>query len=642
LGADRLIGGMNLSGDNAYSFTGNTLTLGVGGNFITSNPSTGSVTHTISSAVSLDGTAVINTASNAGLEIGGGVSGSQAVTKSGAGTLTLTGASSYSGTLTVSEGTLAMGKHNDASTSGGSLNAATIINNSAVFTALNGAFSGNMSGSGSWTVQGRNSSLGGIYTGAATHTGGTTISTSSLTLGDGGTSGSVTGNFTLVNGGLLTINHSDAVTLAGTISGDGEVWNGDTGALSLTGAVSVNVLASSSSGALHVSSTCAATNGYIGIGSTGSSLNGNSSAAQMTFTYLSIGTAGSAAVNLSGGADLTTGDIEFGSTGDGIGSLSLINSGTSLTCTGGITGTATSSIRIRGGSTLTTASLTSVPVSMDTFGTLVFSAATTCDSAFTLGIAGGYLSNAVAVTLSGPINGPLSKAGSGTLTLTGTNSLTDSLVIDAGTLTLSSISISDSADVYIAAAATLNLNFTGTDTVNQLSIGTVQQSAGTWGSLTSSATHKTARITGNGILLVTNGPDDFTDWAAQYGLTLTEADFDLDSDNDGIDNGLEFVLGGNPATSDTAAQPITSSVSGGYHTLTFHRYDGSERDINLDVEYSTNLTTWTPIIIGSSSSTSGGVIITVTENGSSMDLITVQMPVGVNTRMFSRIFAEVD
>jgi hypothetical protein len=94
-------------------------------------------------------------------------------------------------------------------------------------------------------------------------------------------------------------------------------------------------------------------------------------------------------------------------------------------------------------------------------------------------------------------------------------------------------------------------------------------------------------------------------------------------------------------------QSHNATVSGGCLSLSFNRNDDSESDMNFDVHYGTTLTNWSSIRINSSSSTSSsstssGVIITITENGSSMDSITVKIPAGTNTRMFSRLSAVVD
>ncbi|MHB8270635.1 autotransporter-associated beta strand repeat-containing protein [Bradyrhizobium sp.] len=71
-----------------------------------------------------------------------------------------------------------------------------------------------------------------ILTGTNTYSGGTTISGGTLQLGNGGTSGSITGNIT--DNGVLAINRSNAITLDGTISGSGAFQQLGTGTTTLT------------------------------------------------------------------------------------------------------------------------------------------------------------------------------------------------------------------------------------------------------------------------------------------------------------------------------------------------------------------------------------------------------------------------
>ena len=87
---------------------------------------------------------------------------------------------------------------------------------------ISGTGTVNKSGTGTLTLTGDN-----IYTG------GTTISAGTLSLGNGGTSGSVVGN--IVDSGALIFNRSNALTYAGLISGTGTVTKSGAGTLTLTG-----------------------------------------------------------------------------------------------------------------------------------------------------------------------------------------------------------------------------------------------------------------------------------------------------------------------------------------------------------------------------------------------------------------------
>ena len=70
-------------------------------------------------------------------------------------------------------------------------------------------------------------------TGENTYTGGTTIKDGVLSIGNGGTSGSVKGD--IVNNGALDFNRSDNLTYDGNISGTGLLGKQGAGTLELTG-----------------------------------------------------------------------------------------------------------------------------------------------------------------------------------------------------------------------------------------------------------------------------------------------------------------------------------------------------------------------------------------------------------------------
>lgn len=134
----------------------------------------------------------------------------------------------------------------------------------------------------------------------------------------------------------------------------------------------------------------------------------------------------------------------------------------------------------------------------------------------------------------GGTGGSLTKIGVGTLSLTNSNPYTGGTLINAGTLiaahdgalgsgnvrltasgaalTLHSGAtnnyISDDSTINIAKGATANLNFTGTsDRVGGIVLnGVMQTAAGTYGSLSSSATHKSSFFSGTGTLVLGTGP----------------------------------------------------------------------------------------------------------------------------------------
>lgn len=181
-------------------------------------------------------------------------SGNLAVDATSAITLT-NGANDYSGTTTVTGGTLRAGVANAIDDSSlVTLNAGTTfdlngfdqsVNN------LNGAgnvtlgagdlvvntatgttsYGGAITGSGSVTSNGPGTW---VLTGDNNWTGGTTIGGGILQLGAGGTTGSLTGNIT--NNASLVLNRANALTLAGAIDGTGSVTQAGAGVSTLSGA----------------------------------------------------------------------------------------------------------------------------------------------------------------------------------------------------------------------------------------------------------------------------------------------------------------------------------------------------------------------------------------------------------------------
>ncbi|MEO5714863.1 MAG: autotransporter-associated beta strand repeat-containing protein [Luteolibacter sp.] len=173
---------------------------------------------------------------------------------------------------------------------------------------------------------------------------------------------------------------------------------------------------------------------------------------------------------------------------------------------------------------------------------------TTVVRALHLGGAGNGLASGVIFNGTSTGTVTVTKDGSGTWTLSGANTYTGSTTVAAGTLSIAQPALADAATVSVATDALLNLTHSATDTVDRFFIGGVEQAAGTWGSLTSSAAHKTARITGTGILLATNGAaSGYNTWASSFGLDpLTDGAAGFDKDLDGYNNVTEYVLGGSP------------------------------------------------------------------------------------------------
>jgi len=195
-------GTLTYTGNNTYTggtqVANGTLQIGNGG-----------TTGSIAGNVGVGPTAVLAFNRSDTITYGGNVSGTGQLTKTGAGTLVLTGSAAHTGGTTVSQGTLQIGNGGTAgSITGNIINNATVaFNRSDTLT-----YSGVMSGTGG-LIQSGTGTL--VLTGANTHNGGTIVGAGTLQL-----NGSLASGVSIFASGRMTGTGTvnSAIVVAGTIS----------------------------------------------------------------------------------------------------------------------------------------------------------------------------------------------------------------------------------------------------------------------------------------------------------------------------------------------------------------------------------------------------------------------------------------
>ena len=490
-------GTLTLSGNNTYTGTttisAGTLTVSGGSAIVDTGAvsvSSGAVfnlsaSETIGSIagagnVTLGANTLTTGSDNSSTTLSGVLSGaSGALTKSGTGTLTLSGANTYTGATTISAGTLQI---SSTGLLGGGNYSQTIANSGTFLFGSNSdqTLGGVISGAGVLMKDGTGTLT---LTGANTYTGATTISAGTLTVSGGSaivdtgavsvssgavfnlsaseTIGSIAGagNVTLGANTLTTGSDNSSTTLSGVLSGaSGALTKSGTGTLTLSGANTYTGATTISAGTLQISST-----GLLGGGNYSQTI-----ANSGTFLF------GSNSNQTLGGVISGTGAL----TKDGSGTLTLTGANT-------YTGTTT----ISAGTLNVTGSLaaTTNVVLADVAGaTLDFSGATGSKNIFSLsggGANGGnlvlnastlYVGNATN-TYGGSISGAghiQFSAGTGTQTLTGNSSYTGKTGIGKGTLSVSSISSTGSGNSSVGSGSARFEIGNGADTGTLLYTGT--------------------------------------------------------------------------------------------------------------------------------------------------------------------------
>jgi autotransporter-associated beta strand protein len=231
-------------------------------------------------------------------------------------------------------------------------------------------------------------------------------------------------------------------------------------------------------------------------------------------------------------------------------------------------------------------------------GGATLKSSTASGDTWTISSGSGNLVNNGTLTLDGAGNGVLDKviegagslvkSGTGIWTLTAGNTYGGPTTVGAGTLRLgngtNNSNLADGADVSIAAGAALHLNYSGTDTIDELHLGGVAQAPGVYSSANSGGF-----LTGTGTLTVTTGPvPDYDAWKTANNVTGGP---DADDDHDGQSNRFEYAFGQNPAVS--SGNPVAFLSPGSAPQLSYLRRKRSLTGLAYKVWTSPNLTVWT-------------------------------------------------
>jgi autotransporter-associated beta strand protein len=413
------------------------------------------------------------------------------LTKTGAGTLALSGTNTFTGQLTVEEGVLNVATINNASANG-------VLGNSALAVIL-----------------GKTGSL----TGTLQYTGATAGSTKKFTMATGGT------------GGFQVDTAAAVLTLSGVIDGSGALTKTGAGGLLLSGTNTFNGNTLVSAGTLALTNALALQNSAIDTSGTGvinvtgvttptfGGLIGSKALASVITTgYTSV-----TALTLNPGTGVT--DTYSGVIANGAAGMTLTKTGAGTQVLSGAntyTGATTLNAGVlsvatigNGGAAGGLGKATNAAANLVfNDGTLKYTGATaSTDRNFTInaGTTATFDITTNNLTVSGAstsTSGALTKIGAGTLTLSGANLYTGLTTVSAGTLKLgrSGGTILDAAAVTVSGGT---LNVANADTVGAvtLSSGTISGAAALTGSsysLTNTGT-VSAVLAGSGIALTKTG-----------------------------------------------------------------------------------------------------------------------------------------
>jgi autotransporter-associated beta strand protein len=219
----------------------------------------------------------------------------------------------------------------------------------------------------------------------------------------------------------------------------------------------------------------------------------------------------------------------------------------------------------------------------------------------------------------------------GTLLVTSADLSGGNLAIEINDASTQKCDLLDVGGDLNVSRTTLSVSFTGTPSEPSYTIATAGTITGNFVSVSGLPSGYEVQYTATEILLVESA-SGFDSWIGTFG-TLSDATAGGDPDNDGMENLLEYVLNGNPAVSGPSTILPAVDVSGANFVFTFSRREESALDSTQVFEYSTDLVSWTPVMITTPTATE----VTLGTPAGGLQTVTVTIPKGTNTSLFGRL-----
>ncbi|TAE73440.1 MAG: hypothetical protein EAZ65_00525 [Verrucomicrobia bacterium] len=512
-------------------------------------------------------------------------------TKSAAGRLILTGINTLTGTTTISGGTLELGNATNTlpnsspvNVNGGTLDIADKTDTIGALTVTNGTITGSTGVLTAASCAGKAGTISAILAGSSNLSGTTTTWLTKDTVGtlELAAANTFTGNIT-VTAGRLTLSNSAAV---GSVAGSdrkGIIVQGGGRSLGLKGGITLpaylDIIASSNSGD------------------------------------------GSGIENVSEDNEIT-GPVYFST---GLSALNISSTSGKLTISGDVSMTTTAR-------------------------TLYLGGASVADNTIS-----GDISESTAAIM------PLIKQGEGTWTLSGTNTYKGNTSVFSGTLVLASggstrllpkadgssnkftgigtLTLDGALDIDLTEATTAdswllvdveNLNETYGTNFTVTGFAETAAESGIWEKSEGANLYTFTESTG--VLTRSAATNNYASWLA---ANAPATGFDTDSDQDGVPNGVEHVLGSDPNSFSTGL----SQVSSGNSSISYqHALNPNiASDVAYSYEWSTDLSQW----LDSGTTNSAGITATITPSTpvSGVVAVTTSITAGSASKLFTRIRA---